>query len=202
MPVDQIEAPFYVKNTYHVITGHPHTFRLYFDTIPSYNVGGAVFDTYVDATHLTGWTLHDVIKEINDRAAVDTLNFPAMTIDKVERFEGAAGLNPFKGFDDADYSDVVGGAGSAVASATWNFTYQTAARDNYRLGWIDTGFANPQRTELPQPSATDDGGLDWFILKSPVHFTNQDGVRLTRVLAQLTGYNRYSARKYGKDLIP
>ena len=202
MTVDEILAPFYCKVFYVAITGHEHQSRIFFDTVPSYNVGGAVFDTYTDAGHLTGWSLHDIIAEIDTRLQGSVTQYAGYTINRVERYESASGANIFKGFDPADYSDIEGGAAGNIASATYRWVFQGDLREPYSIGWIDMGDAKPQRTPLPQPPVTDDGFLPWFMLRSAVKFVTVDGVRLTRAVSSNTGYNRYAARKYGKAIAP
>jgi len=202
MSVNEILAPFYVKFFYRVLTGHIHSTRWYFDAVPSFGVNGAVFDTYTDATHLTGWTLHDVILEIDTRLQLSTTQYPPYDVIKVERWLSATGANVFKGLDPADYSDIVGGTGTPIAAAEFNWVFQDDDRNSFRFGFIDGLDSRPQRFELPQPPVLDDGGIDWFLLRSPIGFTTNDGVRLTRAVSNNTGVNKYAARKYGKTVIP
>lgn len=202
MPVDQILAPFYAKVFYKAGTLPLHQYRLYFDTVPSYPVGGAKFDSYTDGTHTTGWTLAEIIAEIDDRLQAATSQYAGYTIQRVERWESADGANVFRGFDDGTYTGITGGVGANIASATYRYTFQTNLRRNFSLGFIDMADAKPQTTAVPQPPTADDGFLPWFILRSAVRFTNTDGVRLTRVVNSITGYNRYAARKYGKNIVP
>lgn len=202
MPVDQILAPFYAKVFYKHGTLPEHQYRLYFDSVPTYPTGGVRFDSYVDSGHPTGWKLVDIVTEINTRLQASTTQYAAYGVLRVECWESADGVNVFKGFDDADYSAVGGGVATNIASATYRWTFQTSLRRNFSLGFIDMGDAKPQTSAIPQPPTIDDGYLPWFMLRSAVKFTNTDGVRLTRAVNSITGYNRYSARKYGKSIIP
>ena len=202
MPVNEILAPFYAKVFYRVGTLPTHSIRLYFDAIPSYSAGGAVFDTYTDADHLTGWTLHDIIKEIDTRLALATTQYPSIEVIRVERWEGVTGANAFRGYDPADYSDVDDGVASSIAAAMFSWVIQTDERDNYRFSIIDSGDSKPQRFEIPQPPVLDNDGISWFFLRSAVQFTNQDGVRLTRMVSNNTGVSDYHAKRYGKTVIP
>lgn len=202
MPINEIGAPFYAKMFYHVLVGHQHQTRYYFDEVPSFGSADTRFSGYVDTAHPLGWTLMEIITELDLRLAVSTTQYPAINVERVERWRSALGVNVFEGLDPDDYSAVGVGVATPIASASFSWVYETNVRAQYRFTTLDAGDARPQRTELPQPPVVDDGGIDWFILKSVVHFTNRDGVRLSRAVSNNTGYNRHASKRYGKNIIP
>lgn len=206
MPTNEILAPSYAIRTYKIATTPvPHEQRLYFNAVPTIDTvtGIASFPTYTDALHPSGWTIHDIFKEIDARAFADTSLIPAFATQKVELWQSVLGFpNVFMGFDGASYADVTGGGGTANAAAYTMWVFQSAQRDEFRLMWLDTQQASPQRTTLTNPPVADNGSLAWFMLRSPVKFVTNDNLPLKFSPSVNTGYNRKLARSYGRSIAP
>lgn len=202
MPLNEILAPCYVNIKYTTDAPAAHNMRLYFDELPSVTDGEFHFEDYTDAEHLTGWLLSEIVAEIFLRMVASATGVASVTINAVEVYQSVTGApNSFMGFDASDYTEVVGGAGG-VSSAYVMWFYQTSLRDKFTLTVFDSGNGDPQRQEAIPTPLVDNGFLDWFILRSAVRFTNNDGERLSLAKSYNWGVNRALAKAYGKILIP
>jgi len=203
MPINEIFAESYAIVKYSVLENILHVFRLYFDDEPALNGDGEFFfAAYTDAEHPEGWLLRDIIKEVTDRAALDTTRFPALTVAEVAVWNAVEGANIFMGLDGADYTTVVGGEATPIAAATLSYVWKEQFGQQYRLQFADTGDAKPQRFAVGNPPAEDDGGINWFMCNSAVGFTTQDNYPLYTLSSINTGYNRKLARSYGRTIQP
>ncbi|HEY9758948.1 MAG TPA: hypothetical protein V6C97_27515 [Oculatellaceae cyanobacterium] len=203
MPTNEWLAPSKIVILYTTQSLAQHRMTLYFDAVPV-DTGGYIFNfpTYTDAGHATGWTVVQIVTAIFARMALSATPVCDPTINAVEVWQSVpSGANIFLGYDAGDYTAVAGGAGG-VASGYVMWFFQTNARDKFTLTVFDSGDANPQRTSAIPTPTVDNTFLDWFILKSAVHFTNNDGIRLSRAVSYNWGYNRKLARSYGKTVTP
>lgn len=205
MPTNEILAKSYLKVFYrNPDVDHQHSLRLYFDAVPTDSGGSVfVFTGYTDASHLTGWSVADIVAEFIARQAVSNGNLPAYSIDKVEVWQGdTVGPNIFLGYDGGDYTGVVGGGAAPNAAAYSMWVFEGAAKVQWRVSFFENHEASPQRFGLTQPPPTDDLSFTWFVLKSAVKFVNQDNIALTLAVSANDGYNRKLARNYGKSIAP
>lgn len=201
MPLNQITAPSYVIVRYTTDVPAQHAVRFYLDAVPTFNAGGNnwIYAGYTDAGHVAGWSVKDIVGELLSRFALTTL-LPPLTIDAVEVWQSAAGVNTFLGLDGADYSAITGGAANSEPSAYGMFVTKAANRAQFRFMMFDTKNAQPQRTSVPIPPTLDDGTLAWFFVRSAVKFVTNDNLRIASVATLNTGYNRKLARSYGRRL--
>lgn len=207
MPVNEILAPFYSILHYTVTaTVRSHVARIYLDEVPTLNTSTNeyVFAGYTDASHTGGWTLREIWGEYVSRfnTTIGGNVLPAWTTGDVELWESASGVNTFMGLDPDDYSTLTGGSTTVHPSGYLMAVFKTSLRRQWRSTFFDIGTAEPQRTPIPSVPATDDGELGWFVTKSAVKFTNQDGIPLTIASSYNTGYNRKLARSYGRFIAP
>lgn len=204
MPVNEIQAPSYIKIFYRNPTvNHQHVQRWYFtEPITISGDNGFGWSAYTDEDHLEGWLVSEVVAELFSRAVLANGNLPPYQVDKVEVWAGEAGANEFLGYDNGDYDDVDGGSGSPNASAYELKVFETATKLQFRATFFENGVASPQRYAQTPPPEEDDTFFNWFILRSAVEFANNDGVRLTLAISNNTGYNRKLARTYGRDIMP
>lgn len=203
MPINEWNAASKVVVKYTTQALAEHIMTMYFDEVPV-DTGGNAFNYagYTDVAHPSGYTVLDIVTEVFERMALSVSSLATITINAAEVWQSVPDApNVFLGFDSADYSGITG-EGGGVASGYVMWFYQTSVRDKFTLTVFDSGDANPQRqSAIPTPTA-DNTFLDWFLLKSPVHFTNNDGTRLTRAVSYNWGYNRKLARIYGKTVTP
>lgn len=202
MPLNEILAASYCIIRYTTDVPYQHSVRLYFDAVPTFDAVGNkwVFGTYTDATHVSGWSLQQIVKTVFDRFVLTT-TMPALTIDGVEVWQSALGVNTFLGLDPDDYSGVLGGAANSDPSAYTMFVTKAADRSQFRFTIFDTGRASPQRTPVPPIPVADDGSFAWFMARSAVKFVTNDNKRITAVATVNTGYNRKLARSYGRRIL-
>jgi hypothetical protein len=202
MPTNEILAPSYALIHYHVIDNISHVFRLYFDEVPDLDGDDGWLFSYVDADHLTGYHLVDIVTEIITRSNLDTTRATAIKIDRVEMWRSASGVNTFMGLDPADYSDVPLGVAAVDPSSYRMYVFKDAVLNQFRLTFMDGGSSSPQRFDIaPIPSA-DDGGIGWFMTKSAVAFVTNDNAPLVSLASYNVGYNRKLSRSYGRRLTP
>lgn len=206
MPINEILAPAYSIMHYRTTTHNRlHSVRLYFDEVPVLDTGDDewVFPSYIDAAHTTGWSLNGiwdtVIARMNDLL---TNLLPAFTVVDVEVWKSEDGINTFLGYDPDDYTPITGGGGTSIAAAYVMSVTRTALKKPFRLTFMDTADARPQRYQASPPPDADNDTINWFLVKSAVRFTNQDGERLVLTSSHNTGYNRKLARSYGRLLTP
>lgn len=204
MPVNQILAQTYLKVFYEVIPNIVHSMRLYIEApltvVPE---GESYFAGVTDATHVSGWTVAEVVVEFIERLYnTHTTLVPQMNILRVEMWESNAGANTYLGNDGGDYAPYNAVGGSNVPSAYLMYVFQTAARDQWRVSMFDTKSSNPQRTAVASIPVIDNGSFAWFVVRGTVPFSNQDGIALNSAASYNTGYNRALARAYGKTLTP
>lgn len=203
MPVSEITAPFYAIVRY-TTAAYPlgHRFRLYFDREPAIEEDNvATFDSYVDGTHLTGWSLKEVVSEVMTRFEA-SIGAGAQTVADVEMWRTVEGENEFLGLDGADYSAVTVGSGSGVASSYFMYVFGTVLREQYRLMMFEVDSAAPQRFVGAVPPGVDDDTLGWFMTRSAVLFVTRHNKRLQNISSTNIGYNRRLARTYGRTIIP
>lgn len=202
MPINEIGAASTVIVKYST-TAKPtgHVFRLYFDSVPVIGSASTVFSSYINPDTDLGWTLHDIIKEVVTRQQLSH-NTGAWSVNEVEIWESEAGANTFVGIDPDDYSDVTGGTGSGIAAAYAMWVIKSTNRRQFRLTFFECASAAPQRFPLTTAPVEDNNTLDWFLTRSTVLFTTNDGFRLTNPASYNTGVNDHAAKKYGRLITP
>lgn len=200
MPVNEINAPYYIK--VRVNTGVArHVHRIHFasgstvEVLPTSPMswairanGGAV------ATPIS-----TVVRQVWNR--VKTVIAPATQFESIELWSGLPGANQFIGYNPVPGEPIVF-TGTAVAASYWMFVFEASNRQKTRMVWFDGVEPRPQRGAFPSPPDMDDGSLGWYILKSDVPFATQDGWPLVRGVSENVGYNRSLARRYGRQIAP
>jgi len=201
MPTNEIHAASYSKMFYRTTEqGEDHVVRLYFDEVPVLDTGDNewVFPSYIDAAHTTGWSLQSIWGEVVGRMNdLFTNALPAFTVQAVEVWQPVDGVNTFLGYDPDDYTTTTGEGSSEAAAYVMTVT-RAADKSPFRLMFMDTADVRPQRYAASPVPAADDGTINWFLTRSAVRFTNNDGKRLVLVSSHNTGANRKLIRSYGK----
>lgn len=203
MPVNERHAPCFTKSkikTPHYASGHILT--LYFSEVPLFNVDGeAYFESYTDAAHTGGWKHKEIIQELFTR--MGTARLPAVQLLGTEIWETVDDADDvFIAYDGGDLSGIVGGSTTGFASAYWTYIFKAATREQMRLSFYDTKDVAPQTEAGVNPPETDDGSVEWFVLRSAVKFRTNDNLVPTIFGSVNTGYNRRLARSYGRELTP
>lgn len=203
MPVNEILAPSYAIIKYSVIPNIVHSHRLYFNTVPTLDGDeGFLFDTYTDDDHPDGWHLKEIIEELYTRLAMDSTKVSTKTVNEVEVWSALDGENLFMGLDAGDYTDIDPATGSPVAAAYSMFVWKSALRFQFRMTFMDTPDAKPQRYPILPPPEIDDGFVAWFVCRSAVGFVTNDNYEIATLATINTGYNRKLARSYGRQIAP
>lgn len=196
MPVNEIEAPQYLKVKYSTPVAS-HNLTLYFaeptEFLNNVDPGQSDGNAVIPYTEIVGEVL-------NRAKALGGVSISG--VNTIEIWAGnVIGQNTFQGF--AEPPVIGGGAVGHVASSYRMWIYgQINDRQKMRLTLFEAVSASPQKFTEGQPPAIDDGTLSWYVLKSGVPFSTQDGLRVTTYLSLNQGYNRKLARSYGRELQP
>ena len=202
MPLNEINAPVYIKGKYST-PAYPkgHAFRLYFE-LGSAFVGGLVGDE-------SNWRLEHLGDDVGSVSGiVDNLFDRAGTwlpenshILELELWQSIIGDNILMHLNTLPIGNSYG-SGAGVASSFTMSVFAGPLRQPYRFTWFDGGSASPQRFAPQETPPVDNNTVAWYFLKSNVPFATNDGVRLTVQKSWSTGYNRKLAKTYGKSVSP
>lgn len=201
MPVNEINAPYYLKVKYNTQVAR-HIMHLYFETGATLAYPTILAPGDFGIAGAGGGTsnlISVVVREIFNRFKA-SLNLGTV-VEQIDIWAGVPGANTFIG------SNVVNNTGSAgtatgIAAANRIFIYSTPLRKKFRLNFYDVTDSRPQRFPGSVPPLLDDGSLSWWMLNSTVPFATNDGDRLTIHFSENTGYNRKLANRYGRNIQP
>lgn len=197
MPINEILAPAYLRVRYSTpVADHNNVF--YFTDTSTQQVAGGT-DAYgqmVGGTNFTSYT--DIVQQIYNRARA--AGVPVVSVDSVQVWHSAPGANLF--ISEEPVPTLTGNVGASVASAYLMFVFASANRQQHRQTYFEFPDARPQRFSRSNPPLADDNGIAWYMIRSGVPFSTQDGQRLTVFRSENTGYNRKLARTYGRTVAP
>lgn len=200
--LNEIHSPSYIKGKY-ATPAYPqgHAFRLYFATGTTW-AGGSSGDE-------ENWRLKEGVTDLGSVASIvdsvfDRLEtvLPATTaITEIELWSAADGANILQHLNTLPTGNSYG-AGAGVASAYYMEVYAGALREPFRFTVFDGQTVKPQKFPPGSPPLSDDGSLVWYMLRSPIPFATNDGVRLAVQKSINHGYNRKLSRSYGRTVSP
>jgi len=201
MPVNQILAPYYAIFKYRTSSAM-HNMRVYFETGATLAPGPVLTPndwTIRGSAAIQDVPISQVATAIFGKAGT---SLPAGTIlTEIQLWQSQVGSNLFL-HNNALPAVTTFGSGTGISSSYSMIVLQAANRKKFRLTYFDGAFVSPQRDAVAQPPTVDDNSLNWYLIRSLVPFSTQDGFRLTAIQSFNTGYNRKLARSYGRSRTP
>lgn len=198
MPINEILANCYLKFTYQTLVA-THKGRLYFndDYTTDTESGELGVSNRTDAS-FTPFT--EILLEYANRLnGIHQCNIKGFST--IELWRSVTGAdNEFVAY--VPSPDVPLPSNGSVASSYVMYVYGTPTRRKTRLTIFDFYTSVPQRYPASPVGSTDTGSIHWYILRSGVPFSNEDGQPLTTLVSENTGYNRKLARLYGRQIEP
>lgn len=202
MPENEINAPVYIKGKISTpVYPLGHAFRFYFVTGTSWTVGasGDEDNWRLQQGGSPVASVNSILNEVFTRVGAALPDHSHVA--EIELWHSAPGENILEHLNPLPLGNDYG-SGVGKASAYYMQVYAGSLRNQWRFTTFDGAFAEPQRYPPTTPPDIDDGSTAWYFLKSTIPFATNDGIRLTRMVSENSGYNRKLARTYGRTIAP
>jgi len=203
MPTNEIQAPFYIKGKI-ATPSYPlgHAFRLYFRSGTTLSVGlvGEENDWRItrggDDKGSIAFMIHDLYYRA---AALMPANSHVTELALWQSIPNA--LNNLLHLNTLPVSNTFG-VGAGIASAYTMGVYADNLKHLFKFTFFDGANVQPQRFPPDSPPVGDDVSLAWFFTRSDYGLATNDGLALSRMVSNNTGYNRALATSYGRTINP
>lgn len=203
MPVNEINAPIYIKGKY-ATPAYPqgHAFRLYFASGCSWSPGltGDENNWRVMEGTTDRGSVASIVHEVFTRIGSGVPSGTAVT--EIELWHSIPNAENVLDHLNSLPEGNEYGSGAGVAAAYLMYVFAGALRPQFRFTWFDGANVSPQKYPPTTPPNADNGTIHWYFVKSTIPFATNDGIRLTREVSGNTGYNRKLARSYGRAVTP
>lgn len=181
--------------------GEHHNLKFYLDCSCVRAVTGVI--TLLGVTNpatSSDWLIHDVVLELFRRPITeDSFAIGVYEILSVAVIQNETDpmVETFIGFDSSDYSDLVQSTTAGLGGWTLTYTFQSLDRSDGRIVFLDVPHPPGTRVPMPPSPVVDDDSLAWFITRSVVPFSTNDGEGLARSLNRTSNVNDKLLRRYG-----
>lgn len=203
MPVNEILAPVYLKGKLtNPVYPDGHQFRLYFAAGSSWTPGvtGDEDNWQLQVSGSPVASVANIVNEVFTRLTPVTPEHSHVS--QIELWHSVPGApNVLDHLNTLPLGNDYGSAQQHPSSQLM-YIFAGALRQQFRLSVFDGVTPEPQKITLPVPPSGDDGSIQWYILKSPIPFANNDGIRLIVPVSLNRGYNNKLKRTYGRTLAP